>query len=442
MTSSTPTTHGATTASDAYVPERGNGGYEVTGYDLELDYAVPSNHLEGRARITAVAAQDLIRFSLDLVGLRVTKVTINDRPARWQHRGAKLHIDPAAPLTDGDAFTVGIRYVGNPCPVRTTWGELGWEELTDGVIVASEPSGAATWFPCDDHPSRKAPFRFRITTGSSYHVVANGRLEARRARGSRTTWVYDQPEPMATYLATVQIGRYVELTAVDGPVPIRTVVPGHLLAAAERAFAQQGAMLDLFVERFGPYPFGAYTVVITDDPLEIPLEAQGISVFGANHLDADHERLVAHELSHQWFGNSVGLARWQDIWLNEGFACYAEWVWSEASGGPSAHEQATAAHARLSGLPQDLAIGDPGPALMFDDRLYKRGALTVHALRLLAGDEPFFALLRSWVGRHQHGTVTTEAFVDHVASTVGDAGVALVRRWLDEVELPPLSPSS
>lgn len=442
MTSPTSPTRGATSAEDPYVPERGNGGYEVTGYDLELDYAVPSNHLEARARITAEAEQDLTRFSLDLVGLRVTKVTVNDQPARWQHRGAKVHIDPSSALHDGDAFTVGIRYAGNPCPVRTTWGELGWEELTDGVIVASEPSGAATWFPCDDHPSRKAPFRFRITTESPYCVVANGGLEARRVRGSRTTWVYDQPEPMATYLATVQIGRYAELAVVDGPVPIRAVVPGHLRGAAERALAQQGAMLDLFVELFGPYPFEGYTVVVADDPLEIPLEAQGISVFGANHLDGEHERLVAHELSHQWFGNSVGLARWQDIWLNEGFACYAEWLWSEGSGGLSAHEQAAQAHERLSGLPQDLAIGDPGPELMFDDRLYKRGALAVHAVRQLAGDEPFFALLRSWVSRHQHATASTTDFLDHVAGALGDDEVALVRRWLDEVELPPLSPSS
>ena len=97
-------------------------------------------------------------------------------------------------------------------------------------------------------------------------------------------------------------------------------------------------MIALFEGLFGPYPFDAYTVVVTDDDLEIPLEAQGLSVFGANHMDGRRgsERLVAHELAHQWFGNSLTVGLWRDIWLHEGFACYAEWLWSEASGGRTA----------------------------------------------------------------------------------------------------------
>ena len=100
-------------------------------------------------------------------------------------------------------------------------------------------------------------------------------------------------------------------------------------------------MMKLFVKLFGPYPLSTgYTVVVTDDDLEIPLEAQGISIFGANHCDGTRssERLIAHELAHQWFGNSVTVRRWRDIWLHEGFACYAEWLWSEESGGRSADE--------------------------------------------------------------------------------------------------------
>jgi aminopeptidase len=199
--------------------------------------------------------------------------------------------------------------------------------------------------------------------------------------------------------------------------------------------------MKLFCRLFGPYPFDGYTVVVTDDPLEIPLEAQGIAVFGSNHLDGRRgsERLVAHELAHAWFGNSLTPANWQHIWLNEGFACYAEWLWSEESGGPTAAQQVSKAYSRLSGLDQDLVISDPGPELMFDDRLYKRGAITLHVLRLQLGDDPFFELLRTWTSQNRHGTVTTDAFIS-LAADFGSASdvLELFRRWLDEAALPAL----
>ncbi len=172
-----------------------------------------------------------------------------------------------------------------------------------------------------------------------------------------------------------------------------------------------------------------------------------MATFGANWLPGDrrHERLVAHELAHQWFGNSLTLGAWRDIWLHEGFACYAEWLWSEASGGWSTDRHARDHHRRLARLEQDLVVGDPGPDAMFDDRVYKRGALTLHALRLVLGDAAFFGLLRSWVAAHADGTVTTADFVAAACAAGGSAGVgagqvqALLAAWLQRT--PPARPA-
>ncbi len=234
-----------------------------------------------------------------------------------------------------------------------------------------------------------------------------------------TTWTYEQAEPTSTYLVTLQIGRYNSHGRPRSPVPIQAVLPARLRRNFEHDFARQPEMMKVFVKLFGPYPLSSgYTVVVTDDDLEIPLEAQGISIFGANHCDGTRgaERLIAHELAHQWFGDSVTARRWRHIWLHEGFACYAEWLWSEHSGGHSADEWARHYYERLKNSPQDLVLADPGPRDMFDDRVYKRGALTLHVLRRGIGDDNFFALLRDWTTRHRHSTAVTDDFTGLAAN--------------------------
>ena len=246
------------------------------------------------------------------------------------------------------------------------------------------------------------------------------------------------------YKRQVQIGRYDVVDIEGARVPVRSAVPHAVRDKFDEAFGRQAEMVDYFSDVFGAYPFDGYTVVVTEDALEIPLESQSLSTFGANFLrpDWDAVRLVAHELSHQWFGNSLTVESWKDIWLHEGFACYAEWLWSEQAGEGDADSRAREHWKRLDGLAQDLVLSDPGPDLMFDDRVYKRGALFLHALRLTLGDGSFFDLLSSWAAEHAHGTVTTEMFVEHLAERVDADVEPLVQTWLMEPELPELPRSS
>jgi aminopeptidase N len=259
---------------DPYVPGHGDPAYDVLRYDLELDYSVETNKLSGTATLRIVAREDLDRITLDLYALRVSTVTVDGaQPGRYSQRPGRLVVRTRRPVEAGQELAVVVTYAGTPRPMPGPDGEAGWEELADGAIVASQPHGAPSWFPCNDRPSDKAAYRISLTVPSEYHVVANGTLTSSRRRASTTTWVYEQPEPMATYLATVQIGRYVRRTLHEGPTPVHAVFPPTAATAVERAFARQGEMLDVFVDAFGPYPFAAYTVVVTEDALEIPLEA-------------------------------------------------------------------------------------------------------------------------------------------------------------------------
>lgn len=424
-----------------YFPSYGDTSYEVAHYELHVRYDVATNQLHGRAELDAVAVVEVDELHLDLRGLRVAKVRCSRSDiAKFSVKKDKLVVRTKRVLEPGEEFTLSITYSGRPKPIPDGTDTMGWEELADGVLVAGQTNGAPSWFPCNDRPSNKATYRLHVTTSSDYHVVANGQLVERHRGAGATTWVYEQPQPMTTYLCTLQIGRYGEVEVPGAPVPLTAVLPAALRSRYDSAFGRQPEMLDYFSRAFGPYPFAAYTVVITDDELEIPLESQGLSVFGSNFLseDWDNVRLVAHEMSHQWFGNSLTLRSWKDIWLHEGFACYCEWLWSEESGSRTAHERALEHWGRLAELPQDLVLGDPGPDDMFDDRVYKRGALLLHTLRLTVGDEQFFALLKSWVADNAYGSVTTEMFTEHVQKSTRLDLAELFTAWLEQTDLPPL----
>jgi len=428
-------------SSDSYLPGHGNGGYRVLRYDLDLDYRVVSNRLAGKATITAQTVQGLSRFSLDLGQFRIQDVRVDGRRATYTHRAGKLRVKPEKPIGYGATFKVEVRYAGTPVPISGRWGDIGWDELTDGVLVASQPIGAPSWFPCNDRPDDKATFLVTLTAATPYTVVVTGDLVSQRRGAGTTTWVYERNEPTAPYLMSVQIGRYELVDLAPGSrVRQRAAIPPRLRPVFRHDFGRHGEIMSACERLFGPYPFREYVVVVAEDDLDDPVEAQGMAVFGRNHLDGrrTHERLVAHELAHQWFGNSLTVADWRHIWLNEGFATYAEWLWSSVSGGPSADIHAARWHIWLLAHPATVSIADPGVDRMFDPLVYKRGALTLHALRTTIGDAAFFALLRSWVAENQHRTVTTDQFRRHAQRFSAGPLDDLFTAWLDRPALPPL----
>ncbi len=349
---------GADGIGDPISSQLGNGGYDARHYTLDLSVDVADNTIEGTATMEAQATQPLSAFNLDFVGFTIDEIEVNDAPADYSRDESELTIIPSQPVLNGEIFTVIVRYSGVPgegVPEEISTDDVGWMNYQDGVAVVSEPTGAEEWYPVNDHPLDKATYTLRITVPDPYMAVANGLLQEMVETDGETTYVWESRYPVASYLVTVNVAELVAQTE-EGPegLPIRNFFPPYLAEEAAKVFGQQAEMIAFFNEAFGPYPFEAYGVVLADMDWGSALETQTLSVFDRGILDGDEadqelegqespmevltegtsEEIVAHELAHHWFGDSVSLERWQDIWLKEGFATYASWLWFEHSAGP------------------------------------------------------------------------------------------------------------
>lgn len=460
-------TPGAPGIGDPYYPLDGNGGYDVEHYALDLAYDPATDELAGTATVTARATQSLSRFNLDFLGFAIESVTVDGEGAGWSRQGGELTVLPARALAQDGAFTTVVTYRGVPQPLVDALGSTGFSHTDDGALVAGQPDSAATWFPANDHPLDAAAFDVRVTVPEGLEAVSNGVLAGQGSADGRSTWHWRAEDPMAPYLVVLAIGEFdVRAYEVDGiaywdaldpdlftagppPLPVEPVpgepVPGEpapdvptLGETAEASLARQPEVIDFLSGVFGPYPFDTAGGIVDDAPdLRFALETQTRPVY-ASAFFGDPIRgdlVVVHELAHQWTGDSVRLAGWQHIWLNEGFATYAEWLWLEREGLVTAQEQFDFLMSDL--VPADdplwsVAPGDPGPALdqLFSPAVYVRGALTVHALRLAVGDDAFSRILREWTASQAGRAATTDDFVAVAERVSGQDLDALFRTWL------------
>ena len=425
-------TIGAPGVGDPFFPFAGNGGIDVRDYSLRLAYEPSTRRLEGLARLSIVATQDLSRFDLDLRGFQLGTVTVDGAPAAVVRDGQELVITPAATIRQGRAFTVVVPYSGKPETVIDPDGSSeGWVCTADGAVVVNEPQGSPGWYPANDTPRDKATYTVRMTIPQGLTAVGNGSLESQTSSAGKTTFVWRERFPMAPYLTTITLGR-VNVTTGKTPdgIPTSVAIDPKLASSASSTMRKLPEMVGFLEDIYGSYPFETVGGIVDDAPeLGYSLETQTKPVFDTS----PDELTLLHELAHMWYGDAVTLRQWPDIWLHEGFATWSEWIWTERQGGKTAAQR----FKQLAGTPAKQTSfwnpppGDPGsPADMFDGTIYDRGGMTLEALRERIGDARFFTVMRRWYSEHRYGNASTPEFIA-LAEQVGrqDLG-AFFDMWL------------
>lgn len=427
---------GAPGIGDSYYPSYGNGGYDVSHYDLRLKYQPKTDGLEGTATIVAKAKQDLSRFNLDFA-LDVREVLVGGKKAAFTRTGDhELEITPSAALDSGRPFTVVVRYSGTPSKVEAG-GFTGWQRTPDGGVAANEPESAWWWFPSNDHPLDKATYDVSVAVPDGTQAISNGVLTSNSSQLGWTRYNWRSSKPQATYLATLAVGKFdITTDTTANGLPVLNAYSkdlGDTAGAARASIERTAEIADWESTVFGPYPFEALGGYVPNVSAGFALETQTRPFYGPKKFaKGSNVSVVVHELAHQWFGDSVSVKDWRDIWINEGFASYAQWLWSEKEGEGTAQELADYTY---DSYPADdpfwkVEPGDPGAENQFHEAVYDRGALALQALRNRVGDKDFFAILKGWTTKNRYGNASVKDFVTYAEKVSGEPLAALFDTWL------------
>lgn len=430
---------------DPYFPLDGNGGIDVRHYEIHDSYNFTARRLKGWARLSVSATQDLSTFNLDLL-LPVQQVTVDGQDAVFRKPNEhEVEITPDQPISMGSSFEVVVRYRGLPGRVPYL-GNRAWLADDAEVVTMNEPHMAPWWFPANDHPRDKALMDIHITTAAQRKVIANGRLVGRTVLGDRATTHWRAAEPMAPYLAFFAAGRFAVEHGIYRGLPwyvaVSRAIPVETRRRSMRLMKRTPRITAWLQSQLGPYPFSITGGLTTSLFTGFALENQTRPTYPV--LGSYGGSTVVHELSHQWFGDSVAVNNWRDIWLNEGSATFMEVRYVEKHGGESAVSWLKDSYDDLSGNARfwDLVVADPGPGHIFDFPVYQRGAMTLQALRNRIGDNHFWKVLRTWVRERRAGDGSTEEFEQLATRISGENLTGFFEAWLHGSNQPAATTSN
>lgn len=429
---------------DATFAGLGDPRIDVTHYDVTLRAAPDEDEVSGTASLTLRSTVDepLSAFTLDLRGPKITELEIDGVAAEVSTASQEIAITPAEPIAPDTDVELTATYAGVPDQTEFPgWGmAVGWQgDDEGGWFTMSEPDGTSSWVPVNDHPSDKATWTISLVVPKGVTGIANGRLQdgkAKPAGKGRVRWTWVEAEPMAPYLVLVAIGDYDLVRSQHGKVEVLRAFPTSLSEEDRAAFDDIEEILDYFSSEFGAYPNDDAGAIVVPTDLGLALESQTRPLFGTDGIEDGYASALPHELAHQWFGDAITPATWRDIWLNEGFATYADWMWDEHTGGRSVDRQADRT-ARTQPV-KDLPVRAPDAAAAFGPEVYDGGALTLQALRETVGDDAFFRIVRRWFAAYDGKTATTADFVSLASDESGQDLSGFFEAWLDQAPQPAL----
>lgn len=451
-------------------PRTDDRGVDILSYDLDLVMdpapgpAAGVVALTGRVDIGLRARRDgVTALPLDLVSqLTCDGVTRAGRDLAFTQAGEELRIDLPSPLSTAAPETLTVRWHGRPPRHGSLYVGMMYRRDDNGtpadpsddtpfMFTVSEPWSAHAWWPCKDHPADKALVSLAATVPADLSVVSNGTLASvTEAAPGWKRFFWRERYPLPTYLVSVAASRYEAWRedcrpATTAPVPLDYHVIARDRARAEHDFGNSCAMMDVLTGLLGPYPFAGEKYAQVEVVWGGAMEHTTATSIGQYMFTGDrrYEQVVVHEMAHQWFGDSLTPARWSDIWLNEGFATYAEALWLEASQGPAALEGfmrqvGPGRHADL--FAGDGTLLDPAPILP-NTLVYDKGAWVLHMLRRVIGDAAFFTFLREWTGdpARVQGSVGVRDMIRAAESAGGRSLDAFFDGWLGSDAAPVLS---
>lgn len=390
---------------DPYFPDYGSSGYDAIKYTINVDWDPESSQLTGRTMINARAGQDLPSFYVDLA-LPVTKVLVDGEEAQFEKSGFQdVKITPVRPIGADQYFQVDIEYAGDPGQIRRDETRPWWTTGQEWT-AAGEPESSAWWYPANDHPSDVALMDVSVRVPAGFEAIGIGRLESRDTADEpdHDTWRWISRQPMATYLNFISIGQYEIKEGVEDGRPYLYAVSEQLpepeRAAAFDQLAKSAELITMMEETFGPYPFSEFGGVVPAHNFWFGgLETQPRPIYERSAITSEDTapELIMHELAHMWYGNNVTLAQWDDIFINEAYASWAQWLYRERARGKPAKESFTDLYERVRDNRDfwRITMINPGREQLFST-VYARGPMALQALRTVIGDEAFFALAREW----------------------------------------------
>lgn len=418
--------------------------FDVTHYKLALTFTPATEIVAGTVTITGKSlVAGLSHVDLDFYdNMTIGGITAGATSVSYTRASNVLTVNLDRLYAASEIFTVAVTYSGHPTNVDDSFTWIVPPGGSSKVIASlSEPVGARTWWPCKDRPDDKATAEMIYTVPQNYVATSNGLLSGVTTdTGAGTkTYTWGTNTPITSYLISVAAYPYSTFSHTytrigGGTMPVDYYVSPPSLSNAQVSFSGTVSMIAYFAQKFGEYPFVNEKYGMTEFQYGGAMEHQANTSYGHNLINGGHsnDRTIAHELSHQWWGDAVSPRTWADIWLNEGFASYCEALWAENTGGAAAYKNIMLGYYHTTWGPSVY-----NPTNLFGTTVYHKGAWVQHMLRHVVGDTAFFQSQRDWYANHQYGVGDTAAYQAQVEASSGGGSLSwFFNEWVYGPSMP------